>query len=155
MDKGPKIALILIGSAAAASGGYWYYTTHNNSFVLPKGGTAKGSGSGHSLGGARNNAKGESVSLSAPSNVSSGSAVKLTASGHGFSNPVYQFWWSDGKGWHQSGAYSSSNVAQFTPSAGTYKVIVYARESSAPSNETSSQQKQYEANSAVYQVTVA
>ncbi|MCL5971773.1 MAG: hypothetical protein M1499_04330, partial [Firmicutes bacterium] len=74
----------------------------------------------------------------------------------GLANPVYQFWWAmQGGQWHQSGHYQSDPRYQFAPpKSGLVDVTVYARESSAPSNETPVQRAQYEAKADTLTVAV-
>ncbi|MDA8194118.1 MAG: hypothetical protein M0Z53_09000 [Thermaerobacter sp.] len=102
------------------------------------------------------NAAGQSVSLSAPFDGQVGSRITVSAEPSGFANPVYQFWWAmQGGQWHQSGRYQAVNMYGFSPPrTGLLDVVVYAREASAPVNETSSQRARYEAKSSTAVIPV-
>lgn len=93
------------------------------------------------------NAKGQTVTVAVPSQVTTRQPFTLTAMPQGFNHPEFQFWWArNGGTWHSSGPYSSH--AHFTLTAqksGLYAMTVYARSASAPAQETAVQQAQYEA----------
>jgi len=78
-----------------------------------------------------------SVSLEAPASVSPGGTVNLTARANCLTGAEYQFWYQPpGGAWHASGDYTSYNGYSFTAdTAGTYKVIVYAKDHYAPATD--------------------
>ncbi|MDA8118467.1 MAG: hypothetical protein M0Z85_00115 [Gammaproteobacteria bacterium] len=149
MKTGTVLGLGL-GAAAVAGGGYLLVKQYGGSLGLNGGGTETNLGP-HA------NAVGGSVALNAPGTGTVGSPVTLTASASGITSPVYQFWYlPPGQTWQQSTGYTSSATYAFTPTeAGQYDVIAYARPASAPSNESTAQRAQYEANSQSYTVTVS
>lgn len=75
-----------------------------------------------------------SVSLSVPSTSTAGSPVPISATATNITSPVYQVWWQAPDGsWSQSGPYSHTSTYTFTPvTAGTYTVVVYAKDPYAP-----------------------
>ncbi len=93
----------------------------------------------------------QTVTLQAPAIDANGAPFTVRAVPHGFVHPVYEFWWARiGGQWHTSGSYSASSTYQITPVApdqGLF-VAVYAREATAPANETPAQRAIYEAKSA-------
>lgn len=101
--------------------------------------------------------KGQTVSVSYPKTAALGTPVTINAVPTGFSSPVYQFWiLAPGGSYTSSGNYSSSSSYTFTPNtAGSWQVMVYARESSAPDHETPQQQAVYEAKSNTHFVVVS
>ncbi|PSR20512.1 MAG: hypothetical protein C7B47_17965, partial [Sulfobacillus thermosulfidooxidans] len=63
--------------------------------------------------------------------------VTITAQAANLINPVYQFWYETPSGHWVGSNYTPQNTFTFTPSdAGTYKVVVYAKDPSAPNNAT-------------------
>lgn len=159
MTKG---AWLGIGIGGAAVAGYAIYSLSkpasanggSNGIGFSSLGLGLGSGS-NSLGGGFANAAGNTVSLAAPTTGTVGQGMTLVAKPNGFTNPVYQFWYLPPNGsWTSSGSYSTAS--QFTVPAstsGTYQVVVYAREASAPPNEKGSHQ--YEAQSNAHSITVS
>lgn len=97
------------------------------------------------------------VSISAPASVTTGQTVDVTASPVHFYDPVFQYWIELPNGqFESSGPYSPNPHFSFTAtSPGSFQVKVYARESNAPSNETSAQQKIYEVNSSSAPIVVS
>lgn len=75
-----------------------------------------------------------SVALSVPATGTVGSAVPIAAAATNITNPVYQVWIRSPSGsWSQSGPYSPGSTYTFTPTtAGTYTVVVYAKDPYAP-----------------------
>lgn len=92
-----------------------------------------------------------SVTISGPHNGTVGQPLGFTASAEGIPHPVYQFWaGGDGHVWAQSGVYRTSNGFTFTPpQTGTYRVVAFAKDASAP------EQAAYETQSQVLDVTVS
>lgn len=113
-----------------------------------------GSGSASNLGGGYANAAGNTVHLALPSSATVGQGIGLVATPSGFANPVYQFWYLPPSGsWTSSGTYSGSNQFSVPASkSGTYQVLVYAREASAPAGENGSHQ--YEARSNAHTIVL-
>lgn len=79
-----------------------------------------------------------SVSLTASAtSVAPLTQVTLRASYSNLTNPVFQFWVynPNTQTWTSSGPYSTTNTYSFTPpNAGTYQVVVYAKDLDAPQN---------------------
>lgn len=77
---------------------------------------------------------GSAVTLSAPSGGVAGTKVAVSAQATAITDPVYQYWVESPAGaWSQSGPYSTGTTFTFTPSAaGTYRVVVYAKDPYAP-----------------------
>lgn len=75
-----------------------------------------------------------SVSVGAPAGGSVGVPVSVAAAARNLTNPVYQMWVQSPAGiWSQSGAYTHASQFSFTPgSAGTYRVVIYAKDPYAP-----------------------
>jgi hypothetical protein len=101
-------------------------------------------------------AQGQTVSLTFPSSGVANEPLTITAVPTGFTNPFVQFWILAPNGsYTASGSYSPTLTYTFTPNVpGTWQVMVYARERSAPSNETPAQSAIYEAKSNTHFVTV-
>lgn len=172
MNRGLEIGGVIVGAAAVGTGAYLLLRPASASSSNPLA-SLFGSGSGSASPGpsgstvvraGRANASGATVTLSAPTTGSVGQALTLTATASGLTNPVYQFWYLDPShsgpssqnGWTSWGAYQSPNGWQLVPGApGSYQVVVYARNGTAPSAETSSQRQTYEARSTTYQITVS
>lgn len=174
MKKWTKIALAALSVGGVAGGGYWVYEKSQH-------GTNPLSGVENTLGlsssGGKANAAGQTVALQAPSTAVVGGTATVVAQPSGFASPVYQFWvhpptsalnssayagYGDQNGWVQVYGYTASSgygpansVNVPTPVAGSYEVIVFAREASAPVHETGSQQGQYEANSATITIVAS
>ena len=106
--------------------------------------------------GGHDNTLGQSVSLKYPSTATINQSVTITAIPYFFQSPVYQYWLLPPNGSYvSSGSFSSNSTYTFTPNQpGSWQVMVYARESTAPSNETPTQQAIYEAKSQTYDVNV-
>lgn len=173
MTTAGKIALMGIVVAAGVGGGYWYTTRKSGggsgSSLLPAG-LASALGLGGAVG-SHANAKGQTVSLQAPTTGTVGASATVIATGTGFQSPVYQFWVKppagaastsayagqpNQNGWYSWYGYGPNNAAVLpTPVAGTYTVIAYAREASAPTHETAAERSQYEANSAALAIQVS
>ncbi len=77
---------------------------------------------------------GSAVALQAPAAAAAGAPVTATAAATALTDPVYQFWVENPSGvWSQSGPYGPARTFQFTPvAAGTYRVVVYAKDPYAP-----------------------
>lgn len=103
------------------------------------------------------NSDGQTVTLNAPAIDANGAPFTVRAVPHAFVHPVYEFWWARvGGQWHTSGSYSASPTYQVTPGTPNQALLVavYAREASAPANETPTQRAIYEAKSATSLVQV-
>ena len=102
------------------------------------------------------NAAGQTVTLNTSSQAAATLPLVVSAVPSGFKSPMYQFWWAmQGGAWHNSGSFSAkSTVSIIPPRNGFLSVVVYTREATAPSHETSAQQAQYEAKSDTAVVTV-
>ncbi len=102
------------------------------------------------------NAAGQTVALNTSSQAAATLPLVVSATPSGFKSPVYQFWWAmQGGSWHNSGSFGAkSTVSIIPPRNGFLSVVVYAREATSPSHETSAQQAQYEAKSTTAVVTV-
>ncbi len=75
------------------------------------------------------------VSLSANPSATAGQSTTFTAQAENLIDPVYQFWVENPSGTWQGTNYTSSSVYGFTPLvAGTYRVIVYAKDPVALAN---------------------
>ena len=70
------------------------------------------------------------VTLNLPVNGVAGGPLTLGAQAANITNPVYQFWIKGPTGsWQSSGAYASAKEWAFVPpTAGTYEVVVYAKD---------------------------
>jgi hypothetical protein len=116
------------------------------------------------LGGAAPNQAGQQVTLQVVANASQLVAI---AQPSGFQDPVFQFWFQPPAGtasewgrpvqdgwvsWVGYGPTSTTTIPVLVP--GTYRVIVYAREASAPVSNAAAYSPQYEAVSNTLQVTV-
>ena len=106
------------------------------------------------------NAQGHTVGLSLQSATHSGQSgefITMTPHPSGFTDPVFQYWWlAPGGAWQSNGGYTSQS--SYTVPAdinGAWQFTVYARDASAPSNETSAQRAQYEAKANTASVTVS
>ncbi len=76
-----------------------------------------------------------SVEINAPSSGSADAPLTLSATATNLLDPVYQFWVENPQGQWQGMPYSRSNTHAFTPTqAGTYHVIVYAKDPVAEAN---------------------
>ena len=106
--------------------------------------------------GGHDNALGQSVSLKYPNTAMVNQSVTISAIPYFFQSPVYQYWLLPPNGSYiSSGSFSANSSYTFTPNQpGSWQVMVYARESTAPSNETPTQQAIYEAKSQTYDVNV-
>jgi len=102
------------------------------------------------------NAAGDTVALSAPSGAAAGIPFTVKATPSGFQQPVYQFWWAmDGDAWQSSGPFSPNASFTIDPTQnGFLSVLVYAREATAPTHETSAERAEYEAKSLTSMVSV-
>ncbi len=102
------------------------------------------------------NTAGQTVTLNTSSQAAATLPLTVTATPVGFKSPTYQFWWAmQGGSWHTSGSFSAKHTMSIVPPRnGFLSVVVYAREATAPSHETSAQQAQYEAKSDTSVVTV-
>ncbi|MCL8208206.1 MAG: peptidoglycan-binding protein [Actinomycetia bacterium] len=78
------------------------------------------------------------VTLTVPAAATAGRPVTLGAQASHLIDPVYQWWWEDPAGqWHASGDYAPAATFTWTPGmAGTYHVVVYAKDPLAPNNAT-------------------
>ncbi len=76
------------------------------------------------------------VSRSSPSSALAGEQWTLTAKAQQLINPVYQLWWETPSGQGlSSGAYTADPSFAWRPStAGTYHLIVYAKDLNTPNN---------------------
>ncbi|MCL5116933.1 MAG: protease pro-enzyme activation domain-containing protein [Firmicutes bacterium] len=74
------------------------------------------------------------VALNLPSSASTGNLATIGATATHLTNPVYQFWIEPPTGpWQASGSYSHQGSWSFVPTvAGTYHVVVYAKDPYAP-----------------------
>ncbi|PSR23697.1 hypothetical protein SAMN00768000_3707 [Sulfobacillus thermosulfidooxidans DSM 9293] len=79
-----------------------------------------------------------SVSISSASTQDSvNQSITISAQAQNLIDPVYQFWYKTPSGQWRGSNYSSSNTFTLTPSQnGTYEVLVYAKDPSAPNNAT-------------------
>lgn len=173
MNTAGKVVLASAIVVAGVGGGYWYLSRKNGnaagSASLLPGSLSQSLGLGGGSG-SKPNAAGQTVSLQAPSTGTAGASVTIIATGTGFQSPVYQFWVKppagaastsayagqpNQNGWYSWYGYGPNNAAVIpTPVAGTYAVIAYAREASAPTHETTAERSQYEANSAALAIQV-
>ncbi len=171
MTTGGKVALASAVVLVGMGGGYWYMSRKSGSgtSLLPAS-LMQALGLGGAVG-SHANAKGQTVSLQAPTTGTAGASATVIATGTGFQSPVYQFWVQppagaastsayasqpNQSGWYSWYGYGPNNAAVIpTPVAGTYTVIAYAREASAPSHETAAERTQYEANSAPLAIQVS
>ena len=80
---------------------------------------------------------GSSVNLSAPAGARVGEPINLTAIATGITGCEYQFWYRDpAQNWHQNGGYQVSGNYSFTPAAaGSYQVVVFAKDHYAPATD--------------------
>ncbi|NLI11238.1 MAG: hypothetical protein GX425_01115 [Peptococcaceae bacterium] len=80
---------------------------------------------------------GSMVSISAPSNVTAGQSVNVSATATGLTGAEYQFWYQNPSGtWILGQGYSNNNMFSFVSSeTGAYKVIVYAKDHYAPNTD--------------------
>jgi hypothetical protein len=156
----------LLGGTLVAAVGVGGYVAYKDGLFGPRGLTGKAA---NPYTGPSANAAGDTVSLQAPAAVAAGQPITVTATARGFTNPVYQFWFGKpgavgtpgststtaGYGW-QGTSYEATDTATFMPNEpGNWAVIVYAREATAPPNETKAQRSQYEAASGGFLVAVA
>ena len=79
---------------------------------------------------------GSRVQLSAGAAATKDQAMTFEANATNLIEPVYQFWVENPDGqWTSSGGYQSSSSFRYVPPmAGTYRVIVYAKDKGAPNN---------------------
>lgn len=106
------------------------------------------------------NAQGQSVGLAVYPYTQSGKVglmMHLQPEPHGFTNPVYQYWWlPPGGSWQSSGAYQDlPNYYVNADLNGDWQFTVYARDASAPSGEDAQQRAYYEAKSNTITMTVS
>ena len=89
------------------------------------------------------------VRVSTSAFTAMGETVTVTADPIHFYHPVFQFWIEiPGGQYESSGGYTTDPHFTFTATIpGTFNVLVYARESNAPTNETPAQQALYEVKS--------
>lgn len=86
---------------------------------------------------------GSNVSLTTPSSGTVNTPFSVAASAAGITSPVYQFWYKAPNGTWTGGSYSSTATLSITPTAaGTYTVIVYAKDPYAPADDTHSVQSE-------------
>lgn len=104
----------------------------------------------------RPNAQGQTVSLQGPTTATTGQMITVTATPTQFLHPVYQFWvLPPGQNWKQWGHYNTPNTWTIQVNApGQWNFAVYAREASAPVNETATEQAYWEAKSNPLLMTV-
>ena len=77
------------------------------------------------------------VTVAAAASGAAGQAVTLTATASNIYDAVYQFWVEAPNGtWTQSGPYQTSPTYTFTPSAGAYRYVAYAKSPLAANNPT-------------------
>ena len=155
------LGVVTVGGVGAGIGAY---------YLLRRGPTTP-----QDLGGGHANANGQTVSLQISV---SGRTITAVATGQGFTNPLYQFWFKPPGsadrwvpliaaaapyitvpvqgGWVHWYGYGPANTVEIPALVpGTYQLVVYARESTAPYGETATQRATYEAESDMWQVGVA
>ena len=83
---------------------------------------------------------GSAVTLAVPAQGVVQQPFTVTAQATGLTTPVYQLWWQLPTGsWQSSGAYSIKHAWTLTPTAaGTYRVVVYAKDPLAPNTAVES-----------------
>lgn len=79
---------------------------------------------------------GSSASLSVPSNLLVGETAAIHATSKNLLAPVYQLWYQlPSGGWRAEGPYQSSPVFHWVPpESGTYRLVVRAKNATAPAN---------------------
>lgn len=104
----------------------------------------------------RPNAQGQMVSVQGPTTASTGQHVTIVARPTLFRHPVYQFWvLPPGQRWISSGPYRAADTWTVPVNApGQWNFAVYAREATAPDNETPAEQAYWEAKSNALLMTV-
>ena len=112
-------------------------------------------GTGTNLG--RPTALGQTVEIAGPTTMTTGQMMTIAAQPQNFQQPVFQLWHlPPGGNWQNSGHYSATRQWTLQANApGQWNFVIYARESTAPANETSTQSDQYEAKSGPLLIAVS